>query len=202
MPMPFSSVKHSCGRMILNRHSGNLSMVKIKICGMTSLEDCLTAIDLGVDFVGFVFYKKSARYILPERVREISESIKGKVKTVGVFVEESDEEIDTLVDFCCLDFAQTYDRPNGPQGPNRICAYRIKDSLPEVVQNGFVLFDSYSEGIGGSGISFNMDLIKGHNALKRAFVAGGINEENVVHTLALNPFGIDLVSSVEKEKGR
>ncbi len=48
-------------------------MVKIKICGMTNLEDCLAAIDLGVDFIGFVFYKKSARYVAPEMVREISE---------------------------------------------------------------------------------------------------------------------------------
>ena len=81
-------------------------MVKIKICGMTNLEDCQTAIDLGVDFIGFVFYKKSARYVAPEMVREISETINGKAKTVGVFVEETEDEIDRLVDFCHLDFAR------------------------------------------------------------------------------------------------
>ncbi len=107
-------------------------MVKIKICGMTNLEDCQTAIDLGVDFIGFVFYKKSARYVAPEMVREISERISRKAKTVGVFVEETEDEIDRLVDFCHLDFAQVYNRQNGPHGANRICVYRIKDTLPEV----------------------------------------------------------------------
>ena len=103
-------------------------MVKIKICGMTNLEDCQTAIDLGVDFIGFVFYKKSARYVAPEMVREISERINEKAKTVGVFVEETEDEIDRLIDFCHLDFAQVYNSPNGPHGANRICVYRVKDS--------------------------------------------------------------------------
>jgi phosphoribosylanthranilate isomerase len=81
-------------------------MVKIKMCGMTNLEDCLNAVNLGVDFIGFVFYTKSVRYVTPEMVREISERINGEAKTVGVFVEETENEIDRLVDFCHLDFAQ------------------------------------------------------------------------------------------------
>jgi phosphoribosylanthranilate isomerase len=177
-------------------------MVKVKICGMTNLEDSLAAIDLGVDFIGFVFYKKSARYVAPEAVKEISERIKGKAKTVGVFVEETEDEIDRLLDFCHLDFAQCYNRPHGAHGANRICAYRIKDTLPEVSANGLVLFDSYSEGFGGSGTPFDVSLLRGHNALERAFVAGGIDEGNVYRALELKPFGIDLVSSAEKEKGK
>jgi phosphoribosylanthranilate isomerase len=177
-------------------------MVNIKICGMTNLEDCQAAIDLGVDFIGFVFYKKSARYVAPEMVRGISERINGKVKTVGVFVEEREDEINRLVDFCCLDFAQVYNRPNGPHGANRICVYRIKDVVPEVTVNGLILFDSYSEGFGGSGTPFDVNLLKGHSALGRAFMAGGIDEGNVYRALDLKPFGIDLVSSVEKEKGK
>jgi phosphoribosylanthranilate isomerase len=177
-------------------------MVKIKICGMTNLEDCRAAIDLGVDFVGFVFYKKSARYVAPEVVREISEKINGKVKTVGVFVEETEGEIDRLLDFCHLNFAQVYNRPNEPHGANRIIAYRVKDRLPEVAANGLVLFDSYSEGFGGSGMSFDINLLKDHSALGRAFIAGGIDEGNVYRALDLKPFGIDLASAVEKEKGK
>jgi len=174
-------------------------MVNIKICGMTNLEDCQTAIDLGVDFIGFVFYKKSARYVAPEKVREIVEKINGKAKTVGVFVEESEDKIDRLVDFCHLDFAQVY---NGSAKDNRISVYRVKDSLPEVATNGLVLFDNYSEGFGGSGTPFDVNLLKDHVALGRAFIAGGIDEGNVHHALALKPFGIDFVSSVEKEKGK
>ena len=174
-------------------------MVNIKICGMTNLEDCQTAIDLGVDFIGFVFYKKSARYVAPEKVREIVEKINGKAKTVGVFVEESEDKIDRLVDFCHLDFAQVY---NGSAKDNRISVYRVKDSLPEVAANGLALFDSYSEGFGGSGTPFDVNLLKDHGALGRAFIAGGIDEGNVHRALALKPFGIDFVSSVEKDKGK
>jgi phosphoribosylanthranilate isomerase len=174
-------------------------MVKIKICGMTNLEDCHTAIDLGIDFIGFVFYAKSARYVAPEMVKEIVEEINGKAKTVGVFVEETEDEIDRLVDFCHLDFAQVY---NGPHGANRISVYRIKDAVPEVAPEGLVLFDSYSDGFGGSGTPFDVNLLKDHSALGRAFIAGGIDEENVYRALDLKPFGIDFVSSVEKEKGK
>jgi phosphoribosylanthranilate isomerase len=174
-------------------------MVKIKICGMTNLEDCLTAIDLGVDLIGFVFYKESRRYVAPETVRDISEKINGKAKAVGVFVEETEEEVNRLVDFCRLDFAQVY---NKAVRDNRINVYRVKDSVPEVVTSGLVLFDSYSKGIGGSGKPFDIDLLEGHSALKRAFIAGGIDEENVHRALALMPFGVDLVSAVEKEKGK
>jgi phosphoribosylanthranilate isomerase len=174
-------------------------MVKIKICGMTNLGDCLAAIDLGVDFIGFVFYKKSARYVAPEMVREISEGIEGKVKTVGVFVEETKEKIDKLMGYCHLNFAQVY---GNIAGESVIRAYRVKDRLPRVAASGLVLFDSYSQGFGGSGMPFDISLLKGHSALGRAFIAGGIDEENVYHALDLKPFGVDLVSSVEKQKGK
>jgi phosphoribosylanthranilate isomerase len=174
-------------------------MVKIKMCGMTNLEDCLNAVNLGVDFIGFVFYTKSVRYVTPEMVREISERINGEAKTVGVFVEETEDEIDRLVDFCHLDFAQVY---NQMAKDNWISVYRVKDHLPEVAANDLILFDSYSEGFGGSGTLFDVNLLKGHSALGRAFIAGGIDEGNVYRALDLKPFGIDLVSSVEKQKGK
>jgi phosphoribosylanthranilate isomerase len=154
-------------------------MVKIKICGMTNLADCLKAVNLGVDFIGFVFYKQSMRYVMPEMVREISEEINGKAKTVGVFVEETEDEIDRLVDFCHLDFAQVY---NQAVKDNRISVYHVKDHLPEVTANGLVLFDSYSGGFGGSGMHFDVNLLKDHSALGRAFIAGGIDEGNVYST--------------------
>lgn len=183
-------------RMMESRMSNNAI---IKICGMTNLDDCQAAIDLGVDFVGFVFYKRSPRYVVPENVRDISEKIDGKAKTVGVFVEETEDEIDRLVDFCHLDFAQIYGKS---AKKNRINVYRINNTVPEIASEGLVLFDSYSKGFGGSGISFDISLLKDHSALGRAFIAGGIDEKNVEHALALRPFGIDLVSAVEREKGK
>ena len=166
---------------------------------MTNLEDCQAAVDLGVDFIGFVFYKQSARYVVPQKVRDISEAINGKAKTVGVFVEETEDEIDKLVDFCHLDFAQIY---SSMTGANRIRVYRINDAVPEITSEGFVLFDSYSKGFGGSGMSFDINILKGYSALERAFIAGGIDEENVYRALTLRPFGVDLVSAVESKKGK
>lgn len=174
-------------------------MVNIKICGMTNMEDCLAAVDLGVDFIGFVFYRKSARCVAIGAVRDMIGGLEGTVKTVGVFVEEAEGDIDRMMTFCGLDYAQVY---GGRGGPRRIPVYRVDRCIPEVADDGLILFDSYSPGFGGSGASFDTRLLAGHRALCRAFVAGGMNEDNVEEVLALNPFGVDFVSSVESYKGK
>lgn len=174
-------------------------MVNIKICGMTNLEDCRAAVDLGVDFIGFVFYRKSARYVAPRAVRDMIGRLEGTVKTVGVFVEEAEGDIDRVMTFCGLDYAQVY---GGRGGPRRIPAYAVEDRVPEVADDGLILFDSYSPGFGGSGASFDTRLLADHRALGRAFVAGGINEDNVEEVLTLRSFGVDFVSSVERCKGK
>jgi phosphoribosylanthranilate isomerase len=173
---------------------------KVKFCGMTNLDDCLAAIDLGVDFIGFVFYRRSARYISPRTVRSITARIPGQAKTVGVFVEETEEKTGELLDFCGLDYAQVYTPMKGIV--NAISVHRIKDRAPDVDEGGLVLFDSHTEDFGGSGASFDFSVLKGHSVLNRAFVAGGIGEHNIYRVLRLDPFGIDLVSSVEAEKGK
>jgi phosphoribosylanthranilate isomerase len=176
------------------------SMVRIKLCGMTNLDDCRKAVELGVDYVGFVFYKKSSRYVTPRRVKQIVQKLNGGIRTVGVFVEESDAQIAELVDYCGLDFAQVY-RPASL--PNAITAIRIAERLPEIPSGeGLVLFDTYTDGFGGSGRSFDFSVLEGCAALARAFVAGGIGEHNVQNVLRLQPFGIDLVSSVETYRGK
>ncbi len=174
-------------------------MVRLKFCGMTNLDDCLAAIDLGVEFVGFVFFRSSKRYVGRELVREITEKLDGTVKTVGVFVEETEDEIQETVDFCHLDLAQVY-RPMS--FPERISVCRVKDRMPDVDTGGLVLFDSYTDRIGGSGTRFDLEMIRGHHALGRAFVAGGVSEEIIPSVLGLDPYGIDLVSSIEEYPGK
>jgi phosphoribosylanthranilate isomerase len=175
-------------------------MAKIKFCGMTNLGDCEKAIELSVDFLGFVFYKKSARCVTPEDVRHISEKLDGRVTTVGVFVEENDDEIARLMDFCRLDYCQVY---RTSIVANSIIAYRIKDRLKEdPVSKGLILLDSYSQGVGGSGKSFDLGILKGASFMSRAFIAGGLAEETVSEALRLKPFGVDLVSSIELCPGK
>lgn len=179
-------------------------MVKIKFCGMTNPDDCMAAVDLSIDFIGFVFYRESARYIEPKRVRRITERLAGRIKTVGVFVEKTGDEVREVVDYCNLDFAQVYGETacDEVKAEKRISAYRVRDRLPGAIADGLVLFDSFTNGFGGSGMPFNVNLLEGHSALDRAFIAGGVSEENVADVLQLRPFGIDLVSSIEKYKGK
>lgn len=179
-------------------------MVKIKLCGMTNTDDCMAAADLSVDFIGFVFYRKSTRYIEPKTVRRITEGLAGRIRTVGVFVEETGNEVREILDYCNLDFAQVYDEAacDEVKAEKRISAYRVGNGLPGAIADGLVLFDSLTNGFGGSGVPFNVNLLKGHSALDRAFIAGGVNEGNVADVLQLRPFGIDLVSSIEKYKGK
>ncbi len=180
-------------------------MTRIKICGMTNLDDCRAAVDLGVDFIGFVFYRESKRYVTPDTAKEIIEELNGSVGTVGVFVDETARQAEDLTTYCGLDYAQMYNATEASRIADKdrcITVYRIDDEVPPVSGQGLVLFDSHSPGFGGSGLSFNQDLLRGHPVLDRAFVAGGITEENVGKVLRLDPFGIDLVSSVEKEKGK
>lgn len=176
-------------------------MVKIKVCGMTNLDDCLKAIDLEIDFVGFVFYRQSKRFVTPQQVRTIRKEIgQKKVRTVGVFVEEGDEEMRRIVDYCGLDFAQVYRESTLPR---TIRAFRVAGTLPgPLPPEGLLLFDSYTRGFGGSGRSFDLGLISGQPFLDRAFIAGGITEQNVADALRSKPFGIDLVSSLEAYPGK
>ncbi len=174
-------------------------MVKLKFCGMTDLDDCLKAQDLGVDYLGFIFYRKSRRYIAPSRVERILEKLDKDVNTVGVFIDETDEQIREIVDYCGLDLAQVY-RESAVE--NRITAYRVADRLPASPSGGLILYDSYTEGYGGSGMPFPFNLLKECDVLGRTFIAGGISQENVREVLRLHPFGVDLASSVEAYKGK
>jgi len=173
-------------------------MANIKVCGMTNLDDCLAALEIGVDFIGFVFYRKSKRYVPPGTVKEIVGALQGRIRTVGVFVEESESGVKEALDFCGLDFAQVY-RPMDIAG--KISVSRVRDRAPNAEAQGLVLFDRYTDAFGGSGIPFDYELLRGHRALPRAFIAGGIDENNVSRVLALKPYGIDLVSSVEASPG-
>ena len=172
---------------------------RVKFCGMTNLDDCKKAVDLGVNYLGFVFYKKSGRYVTPRTAMRIIEKLDGCASTVGVFVEETDEEIKEIVDLCGVNLAQVY-RESGVK--NKITAYRVADHLPARHRDGLILYDSYTKGYGGSGTPFPYSLLENCETLDRSFIAGGINEENVREVLSLHPFGVDLVSSIEAHKGK
>lgn len=95
--------------------------MQVKICGITKIEDALAAIDAGADYLGFNFYPKSPRYLTPERCAELQSEIrnqKSQIKTVGIFVNESVENIERILQQCGLDLAQLH----GEETPEIVAA--------------------------------------------------------------------------------
>lgn len=171
----------------------------VKFCGMTNLKDVFYSLDLGVDFVGFVFYKKSPRFIEPQEVKNILKQLPKDTKSVGVFVEESKNEIVSIMDYCGLNYAQVYSDVNIQ---NIIRVYRIKDTLPDKIYEGLVLLDSLTAQVGGSAQKFDWSLLKDFYAISRTFVAGGVSLDNIEEIANYKPYGVDLVSSIEAYPGK
>jgi phosphoribosylanthranilate isomerase len=185
--------------------------VKIKICGITNLEDAQAAIDMGADILGFNFYARSPRYIEPARAAAIIRKLPSFVDTAGVFVNVPMRDIHHLTTSGMLNWVQFH----GDETPDfcrlfsqwnirTIKAVRVQslDSVQQAAQyqTFALLFDAYNSGLyGGTGQTFDWPLIK--NFPRRVFVAGGITPENVRQALDIGVFGIDVCSGIEAKPG-
>ena len=189
-------------------------MVKVKICGITNLEDALNAIDAGCDALGFVFYKKSPRYIEPKRAKEIIEKLPEKILKIGVFVNEKEKSIRSIANLCKLDMLQFHgnESPEFCQkfgGFRVIKAFRVKDKidLSEILRyNTFAyLFDAFVKSKrGGTGKRFNWGLLRPLAGIRQQiFLSGGINANNAKRAIQVVwPDWIDVSSSVEIRPGK
>lgn len=187
-------------------------MVRVKICGITNIEDALDAVEAGADALGFVFYKNSPRYIEPQNARRIIEKIPPFTITVGVFVNEDPLEVERISRLSGIDIIQLHgDEP--PQSiihPEKtIKAIRIRelyDLEPLIKYHGVSAFllDAYTpEAYGGSGQLFNWDIALHAKELGRIILAGGLNPDNIEKAVRwVHPYGVDVSSGVEKEKGK
>ncbi len=185
-------------------------MVKVKICGITNYDDALAAAEFGADALGFVFYKGSPRYITPEKAREIISRIPPFVATVGVFVDEKTERIEQLMEQVGLDAAQFHghEPPEACLIPKRtIKAIRVKEITDlEPMRHykvGAFLLDTYSPGaLGGTGQIFNWSIALDARPMGRIILAGGLTPDNVAEAvLMVKPYGVDVSTGVELEKG-
>jgi len=185
--------------------------VKIKICGITRLQDALDACDLGADLLGFNFIPESKRYINPYTAREIIASLPPFVMSVGVFADEEPGIVNDMTRFLNLDAVQLHGKES-PSYCTRINMPVIKamrvgseKDLEEVERFDVpaLLLDSRVEGVlGGSGKTFSWHLASELCDVKRVFVAGGITPDNVALAVqTLSPFGVDTASGVEIEPG-
>lgn len=172
-------------------------MSKLKICGTTNLEDALFCDQLSVDFLGFIFYQGSKRYITPEAAKPIIQQLKHS-KPIGLFVDQNTEEILSITKDLGLWGIQIYQDHVIPveAGIKVIRAISIDDPIEN--HYDYTLIDSHR--LGGTGKSFDWSLLPQN--LSRVFLAGGINANNIKQALAYKPFAIDLVSGVEAYPGK
>lgn len=183
--------------------------MKVKICGIRDMA-AAEAVAQGADYMGFIMDNRFRRYAAPEVVREICSRIKGCTK-VGVFVDQSAEKINQLMELCQLDMAQLH----GHEAPELaesvrypvIKAFRYGEDFSSAAANSypaeFILIDSYSKNtVGGSGISFAWQ--KAAQEIKKIhkpfFIAGGIKESTIQEAKNIfQPYGIDASGALEKD---
>ena len=189
-------------------------MVKVKICGITNLDDARSAVAAGCDALGFVFYRKSPRYISPDDVSGIIRKLPGKIVKVGVFVDEKAQRIKNIAKLCRLDFVQLHGGESVNfcrklKGLKIIKAFRVKGTIDENDISRYkvkaYLFDTYVKSkAGGTGKSFNWSLLCGIKRTKTpVFLSGGISSKNVKKAVkTVKPQWVDVSSSVEKLPGR
>ena len=192
---------------------GRLHMTKIKICGLTNLDDASAAIDFGADALGFVFFKESPRNISPEKAAAIIAKLPVFTTTVGVFVNEPREEILKIVDQTGVSVIQLHgeEPPEACLLPRKVIkGIRIKsiESLEPLKRyQGLVsafLLDTYAPHIlGGTGQVFNWDIALEAKNFGRVILAGGLTPENISEAIRMvKPYAVDVSSGVELEKGR
>jgi len=180
---------------------------KIKVCGITVLEDALAAIELGVDALGFVFHPQSPRNISAEEAARIIHKLPPYVTTVGVFVNRPPDVVNDIAEKCGLDLVQLHgdEPPEYCRDIRRrvVKAFRVRnrDSLKNLEDYAVsaILLDAYVPGeYGGTGRPFNWDIAKEAAKTKTVVLSGGLTPQNVATAVAaVKPYAVDVSSGVE-----
>lgn len=203
------------------RQPAGKGRVRVKVCGMTSVDQVRQLDEMGVEFAGFIFYPRSPRYVYSHMPATEIKRIKGRINKVGVFVNPTVDEVVNTVDSCGLYIAQLH----GDESP-KLCekiadyitvvkAFRLMDDdnvlwkikeYQDVVD--MFLFDTEGAGYGGTGKKFNWQLLKGLNIRKPFFLSGGITpadaeglKEFLQESVAKDLFAIDINSKFEIAPG-
>jgi phosphoribosylanthranilate isomerase len=187
--------------------------VKVKICGITNVEDGLTAAEAGADALGFIFCERSPRYLPFEKAAVLIRSLPTEVVKVGVFVDANEETVFRAIRECGLNLLQFH----GAESPEycvqfglmSMKAFQVRDAeslshLSDFKTDAWLL-DSYSpDKLGGTGERFNWDLALEARKLGRPiFLAGGLTPENVAEAVKhVQPYAVDVSSGVEISLGR
>lgn len=185
--------------------------MRIKICGITNIEDALAAQSFGTDAVGFIFYNKSKRYVNPDKAEHIIKHLSPFTTKVGVFVNESIENINKISKLTGINVVQLH----GDENPDMIKsislqaikAFRVDDNFDYSKLNQYqgysILLDAFSSNdFGGTGNNFNWEKIP-VEIKNKIILAGGISSDNIelIHK-NIHPAAVDVSSSLEITPGK
>jgi phosphoribosylanthranilate isomerase len=192
-------------------------MTRVKICGITNLEDALRSVELGADELGFNFYRDSPRYIEAAACGNITAQVQRNILKVGVFVNEAVDEVCRVSELAGLDAVQLH----GDEPPDYVAELRPRTKCRLIkavrVANGFdpsdvlnydtdsILLDVDSAGrYGGTGEAFDWSLAKGvKKMVADLYLAGGLTALNVSAAIGtVGPNAVDIASGVELTPGR
>jgi phosphoribosylanthranilate isomerase len=190
--------------------------MRVKICGITNADDAVMAVDAGADALGFVFYRKSPRYVEPQVVKSIVADLPPFVLPVGVFVNEESKIVRDLMDACGLGLVQLHGDESAAYCENLgrpvVKAIGLADggswlALAEykgrAQVRGFLL-DAYApDTYGGTGRTVDWDIAAQMAQSMTVILAGGLTPENVTAaTRAVKPYAVDVSSGVEAAPGK
>jgi phosphoribosylanthranilate isomerase len=190
-------------------------MTHIKICGIKTLPDALSAIEAGADYLGFNFYPESQRFIQAQDCAEITVILKKEsppIQLVGVFVNSAAEEIKTIMKLCSLDLAQLHG-DESPKFRSAIgdAAFKAFRGVPDGEAGAYArgvapafLVDAAVKGAyGGTGATADWSAAAGLAKRYPLLLAGGLTPENVAEAIRqVHPWGVDVASGVESSPGR
>ena len=180
--------------------------MRVKICGITNLEDALHAAHAGADALGFVFYEPSPRYITPQKAAEIIAQLPPFVERVGLFVNTRPGTVNQIVRQAGISTAQIHfevdaaflDAIDVPTLP--VIRVQTPGDLDRFADR-YRLVDAFVEGYGGEGKRLALEWFADRDNT-RTILAGGLTPENVGQTEGLGFYGVDVSSGVEALKGK
>ncbi len=177
-------------------------MIRIKICGICDLDAARTAVEAGADLIGFHFCT-SDRRVQPEEAKAIVDELSVRPKVVGVFIDESADEVRRIAEYVDLDLLQLHgsERPGFDAGWPVMKVLKVRDGRVPAADEwpDPIMLDSWSaDQRGGTGRTWEWELARPLLASRRVFIAGGLEPGNVGKVVSeLRPYGVDVSSGVE-----
>ncbi len=190
--------------------------MRVKFCGITNVDDAAEAVLLGAWAIGLIYFDGSPRCVDSAVAVQIGAAFRRKCEVVGVFVNPTLEEVDRAVEDAGLTMVQL----NGAEGAQfcgevaRRTGVKVIKAIhvasaadvhaAEAYRTDFHLFDRRGKGLwGGTGESFDWELLRGHRSDVPDILAGGLRPDNVARAIAVTqPYAVDVASGVEAEPGR